>query len=79
MFGKKKTLNLKSSYLRYFKEKNSLKLTCKSKHGFSTALCKKQYFLISMKKNFSETLIKYSFLKICFIGPRFRRFWGLDF
>ena len=51
MFEKKKTLNLKFSYLHYFKKKKKWNLKYKFKYGFSIALCKKkQYFLISRKK-----------------------------
>ena len=39
MFGKKKTKNLKSSYRRYFIEKNHE--IFKFKYGFTIDLCKK--------------------------------------
>ena len=62
MFGKKKTKNLKSSYRRYFIEKNHE--IFKFKYGFTIVLCKKkQHFLISCKKRYSETLkYRYRFI-----------------
>ena len=57
MFEKKETINLKFSYLLYFKEKKSWDFEYKFKYGFSIALCKKtkqnkkQFFLILRKKD----------------------------
>ena len=42
MFGKKKSLNLKSSYLRYFKEKSHEIWNVNFKHGFFIALSRKK-------------------------------------
>ena len=39
------------------RKKKSWNLKCKFRYGFSIVLCKKQYFLISCKKRYSETLI----------------------
>ena len=50
MFGKKKTQNLKSSYLCYFMEKKSWNLKCKFKDGFSIVLYKKTVFFDFMQK-----------------------------
>ena len=49
MFGKK-TLNLKSSYLRDFKEKNQEIWNVNSNVVFLLTLCKKQYFDFKKKK-----------------------------
>ena len=56
MFGKKKTQNLKSSYLHYFMEKKSWNLKYKFKYGFSIVLCKKTAFFDFMQKGYSDTL-----------------------
>ena len=55
MFGKKKILNLKSSF-SLLEEKNPLYLNCKFKYGFSIALCKKKNVFDFKKKRYSETL-----------------------
>ena len=64
MFEKKKTLNLKSSYLQ------GKSFTCKFKYVFSIALCTKAIFFDFKKKSYSKTLSKAILVKGLFFLKR---------
>ena len=61
MFGKKKAVNLKSSYLRYFKKKKIMKLEIQICFFHSFMLKKIYIFFDFKKKRYSETLNEQKF------------------
>ena len=62
MSGKKKSSNLHIFLISW---KKSWNLKCKFKHGFPQFYVKKQYFLISCKKGYSDALEHLLHFEIC--------------